>query len=91
MLGVESSVFCSDAYKMTPVQCRMARAALEWSQRDLAAAAAVSWRTILRFEAGESVLPPRVQAMRHAFETKGVLFVDSGHLAGGVIPPRNSP
>lgn len=65
----------------------MARAALSWSRDDLAAASGVSWRTITRFEAGEPVLPPRVQAMRHAFEAKGVLFIDSGLLVGGVVPP----
>lgn len=73
---------------MTPVQCRMARAALNWSQRDLAVAGGVSWRTILRFEGGEAVLPARVQKLRHAFEANGVLFIDSGQLAGGVIPAR---
>ena len=73
---------------MTPRQCRMARAALDWSRDDLAAASGVSWRTITRFEAGESVLPPRVLAMRQALEAKGVLFFDSGQLAGGVVPPR---
>ena len=67
----------------------MARAALEWSRDDLATASGVSWRTITRFEAGESVLPPRVQALRHALEAAGVLFIDSGHLVGGVIPPRS--
>jgi DNA-binding XRE family transcriptional regulator len=69
-------------------QCRMARAALDWSQRDLAAASGVSWRTILRFETGEEVMPARVKALRHALEAEGILFIDSGHLAGGVIPPR---
>jgi transcriptional regulator with XRE-family HTH domain len=71
-------------------QCRMARAALDWSQHDLAKASGVSWRTISRFEAGESVLPARVQKLRHALEGQGVLFVDSGSMAGGVIPPRDS-
>lgn len=66
----------------------MARTALDWSLQDLANASGISRRTIARFEAGESVLPARVQAMRHAFEAQGVLFIDSGHLAGGVIPPR---
>jgi hypothetical protein len=33
-------------------------------------------------------LPARIQALRHALEAKGILFIDSGHLAGGVIPPR---
>ena len=66
----------------------MARTALDWSLQDLADASGVSRRTIARFEAGESVLPARVQAMRHAFEARGVLFIDSGHMVGGVIPPR---
>ena len=66
----------------------MARAALGWSLDDLAAASGVSRRTLARFEAGETVLPARVEALRHALEAKGVLFIDSGRLAGGVIPPR---
>jgi DNA-binding XRE family transcriptional regulator len=74
---------------MTPVQCRMARAGLDWSQRDLGAAAGVSWRTILRFESGESVLPARVEKLRHALETHGILFIESGKLAGGVVPPQS--
>jgi transcriptional regulator with XRE-family HTH domain len=70
-------------------QCRMARAALEWSQHELAKASGVSWRTISRFEAGETILPGRAQSLRHAFEAAGIIFIDNGHLAGGVIPPRN--
>ena len=65
----------------------MARAALDWSQSELAKASGVSARTVIRFEAGESVLPSRVAAMREAFEAQGVLLVDSGHLAGAVVPP----
>jgi transcriptional regulator with XRE-family HTH domain len=67
----------------------MARAALDWSQRDLAAASGVSWRTILRFETGEEVMPARVKALRHAFEAEGVLFIDNGRMAGGVIAPKD--
>jgi len=66
----------------------MARAALDWSQHDLAKASGVSWRTITRFEGGESVLPARVRKLRNAFEIEGVLFIDSGRLGGGVVPPR---
>ena len=65
----------------------MARAALDWSQRDLAKASGISARTVIRFEAGQSVLPARVQKLRQAFETEGVLFIESGRLAGGIIPP----
>jgi len=71
------------------VQCRMARPALGWTLNYLAASG-VSRRTIARFEARESVLPPRVQKLREAIETYGILFIDSGHLAGGVIPSRTS-
>ena len=66
----------------------MARAALNWSRPDLATASGVSLRTIARFEDGESVMPARIKAMRHAFEAEGVLFIDNGRMAGGVIPPR---
>lgn len=74
---------------MKPEQCRMARAALRWSLTDLASASGVSRRTILRFEAGEAVMPARVKSLRHALEAKGVLFIDSGRLEGGVIPPKD--
>lgn len=67
----------------------MARTALDWTRQDLATASGVSERTIARFESGESVLPARVKALRHAFEAKGILFIDNGHLSGGVIPPRD--
>jgi DNA-binding XRE family transcriptional regulator len=82
------SAFCRKYAALTPQQCRMARAALLWSRDDLAAASGVSWRTITRFEAGESVLPPRVQAMRTAFEAEGLLFITDGRFAGGVAPSR---
>lgn len=65
----------------------MARAAVRWSLTDLAAASGISRRTILRFEAGEAIMPVRVKAIRHALEAEGVLFIDSGRLEGGVIPP----
>jgi transcriptional regulator with XRE-family HTH domain len=66
-------------------QCRMARAALDWSQQDLATASGVSARTVIRYEAGESVLPARVQALRDAFEARGVVFIDTGRWVGGVF------
>ena len=65
----------------------MARAALDWTQYDLAKASGVSWRTITRFEAGESVLPARVQKLRSAFEGSGIMFIDDGQMAGAVVPP----
>jgi len=67
----------------------MARAALGWTLDDLAAASGVSRRTIARFEAGEAVLPPRIQTLRGVFERKNVVFIDGGQMAGGVVPPKD--
>ena len=73
---------------MNVIQCRMARAALDWSQRDLAKAAGVSARTVIRYEAGERVLPRRALALQIALEEAGVLFIKGGDWNGGVMPPR---
>lgn len=29
----------------------------------------------------------QIQKMRHALEAMGIVFIDDGRLAGGVIPP----
>ncbi len=68
----------------------MARAALGWSAADLASAAQVGARTVARFELGETVQPDKVEAMRRAFLAAGVQFVDSGKLAGAVVPPKGA-
>jgi hypothetical protein len=48
----------------------------------------VSWRTISRFEAGESILPKRVQALRVAFEAAGVLFIERQEFSGALVGPE---
>jgi transcriptional regulator with XRE-family HTH domain len=73
------------------VQCRMGRAALNWSVDELGAAAGLNRRTVLRFEAGETVSPETVEALRHAMETQKVRFVMNGPEKGGVIPPPRKP
>jgi transcriptional regulator with XRE-family HTH domain len=66
----------------------MARAALEWSLEDAAAAAGVSRRTVLRFERyHRDVKPELIEALRRAYEGAGVRFVDAGTDSGGVVPP----
>lgn len=67
---------------MRPVQSRMARAALSWGVRDLAAAAKVSPDTIARLERGETLYPRTVEAIRAAFEVAGVEFISEN--GGGV-------
>jgi transcriptional regulator with XRE-family HTH domain len=67
---------------MTPMQCRMARAALEWSTTDLARAAAVGPATVNRFETGRDARISTVEKLRAALEAAGVLFIAEN--GGGV-------
>ncbi|MDR3449521.1 MAG: helix-turn-helix transcriptional regulator [Alphaproteobacteria bacterium] len=61
---------------MTPEQCRAARAWLDWSQSDLAAAAKVSNSTVRDFEAGRRVpIANNLGAMRAVLESAGIGFV----------------
>jgi transcriptional regulator with XRE-family HTH domain len=63
---------------MLPVQCRMARAALNWGIRELAAAAKVSPDTVARFERGETLKERTIQDMQRAMEAAGVRFTQDG-------------
>ena len=70
----------------------MARAALEWSLEDAAAAAGVSRRTVLRFERDHrDVTPELIVDLRRAYEAAGVRFVEEGPDAGAVVPPALRP
>jgi transcriptional regulator with XRE-family HTH domain len=60
---------------MLPVQCRMARIALDWGVRDLAAAAEVSTDTVARFERGAELRERTLAAIRSALEAAGVEFI----------------
>ena len=74
---------------MNRTQCRMARAALEWSGVDLAKASGVSARTVAKFELGESVSADTVEALRSAFAREGIEF-HSGEARLGVSYRRGN-
>jgi len=57
------------------VQCKMARAALGLTVRELAVSAGVSHDTIVRLEAGEDLKPRTVAAIQEALEAAGVEFI----------------
>jgi transcriptional regulator with XRE-family HTH domain len=61
---------------MTPVQSRMARAALQLGIRDVAKLAGVAPSTISRLEAGEALQPRTIAAIRQALEKAGVEFTN---------------
>jgi transcriptional regulator with XRE-family HTH domain len=58
-----------------PVQCRMARAALGWGVRELAAVAKLSIDTVARFERGDELKERTVDAIHGAFEAAGIEFI----------------
>lgn len=69
---------------MSPMQCRMARAALGLGVRELAAAAKVSTDTVARFERGEDLKERTIEALQHTFEAAGIEFIDENGGGPGV-------
>lgn len=70
---------------ITVAQCRAARALLDWSREDLAAASKVSLRTIVDFERGARV--PReltLDAIERALAAAGVQFIPENGGGAGV-------
>ena len=58
------------------LQCRMARAALGWGVRELAAAAKVSTDTVARFERGDELKERTIDALQRALEAAGIEFTN---------------
>jgi transcriptional regulator with XRE-family HTH domain len=77
----EKSDRCSE---ISAVQVRMARAALGWGVRDLAAAAKVSGDTVNRIERGDELKPRTVADIRAALEEAGVEFIAENGGGAGV-------
>ena len=74
---------------MTPTQCRIARAALGWSETELAMAANVGVTTVSRFELSQSrPQSASLEAIRHALEAAGIIFLDEGEMMEGGIGVR---
>ena len=69
---------------LLPVQCRMARAALGWGVKELAAAAKVSIDTVVRFERGDELKERTVEAIQRALEGGGIEFIDANGGGAGV-------
>ena len=68
---------------LLPVQSRMARAALGWGVRELAAAAKVSIDTVARFERGDELKERTIDALQRALEATGIEFVTVPYRGGG--------
>jgi transcriptional regulator with XRE-family HTH domain len=77
---------------ISATQCRMARAALRWTVRELADKARINHNTVIRFENEKhDANEVTVLAMRQAFEAAGLLFIDADDNGGvGVREKRAS-
>jgi transcriptional regulator with XRE-family HTH domain len=69
---------------MNGVQCRMARAALGLTVKQLTEMAEVSHDTVVRFENGQELKPRTITSIRTALEAAGVIFVDENGEGPGV-------
>ena len=79
---------------LTSGQIRAARAFLRWRAEDLARASAVGVATIRRAELAEretSMTAPNDSAVRRAFETAGVEFIDENGGGPGVRLRKRQP
>ena len=65
---------------LTAWQIRAARAALQWTQADLAAASGVAEITVKKQESGQAKRPAydTLKRLRDAFEAAGIEFIDEG-------------
>ncbi len=67
---------------ITPLQVKMARAALGWGVRDLAKKADLTANTISKFENGSDVMVGRLTKMQNALEEAGVIFLPADDTGG---------
>lgn len=78
-----------DTVHMTPVQLRMARAAVGWGVRELAAEAGVTANTVSRIEKGGDAKHSTLEALRRALEGAGVVFIPENGGGAGVRLRKN--
>jgi len=69
---------------MTPIQLRMARAAVGWGVRELAEKAGVTANTVTRIENGSDARQSTIDRLRQALEAAGVVFIDENGGGPGV-------
>ncbi|MBK3800578.1 helix-turn-helix domain-containing protein [Azospirillum brasilense] len=75
---------------MLPIQCKLARTALGWGVRDVAARTGMSPATITRFERGDQLRDRTVATLRHLFESNGLEFIDEADGKGPGLRFRQS-
>ena len=67
----------------------MARAALQWTVKDLAREAKMSRTTIIRFENGHAEpIAATLTVLRQVFEKHGLEFIEDGRGRGVIAPEK---
>lgn len=74
--GTSPPAALSGGATIDPVQCRVARALLDWTQQDLSDVVGLSKVTIRAFEKGGGMRDGNRALLRLAFERAGVQFID---------------
>jgi len=69
---------------LTREQLKMARAALNWSVRDLAKKSGLAANTVSRYENGTDAYGETLAKLRRALEAGGVIFIDGNGEGPGV-------
>jgi transcriptional regulator with XRE-family HTH domain len=69
---------------MSPIQLKMARAALGWGVRDLAKKAGVTANTVTRIENGADAKQSTMDRLKHALDAAGIVFIDENGGGPGV-------
>lgn len=73
----------SSVINISPIQCKMARTALNIGVRDLAKLADVAQLTVSRFERGDELKSATIEKIQAALELAGIVFVpENGHGVG---------
>ena len=76
---------------MQPIHLRMARAALNWTVRDLEGKSQINKNTISRYEAGREVLSGTIDKLEKILESAGVTFIQEDDLGGPGIRLQKAP
>jgi transcriptional regulator with XRE-family HTH domain len=76
---------------MKPVQLKMARAAIGWGVRDLAAKAGVTANTVTRIENGSDAKQSTMDRLQQALENAGIVFIDENGGGSGVRLSKPQP
>jgi transcriptional regulator with XRE-family HTH domain len=81
-----------ESFMITRMQVRMARVALGWGVRELAARAGLAPNTVSRFENGSGARVNTLAQIQEALEKEGVIFVPADDSGGpGVRLKRARP